>query len=202
MTRHLALELAITRRYEDGRVVDRLADVPGLTSWFDEQADLLPDAERPPGRLGEATRRDVVELRHALRSLLARAVEPEPPSHLDAAHLLPDQEAVRIVNAAAARVAVTPALDWPHDAEPVAGQRPQRAAAGDLLVAAVARATIDLLTGPSRDRLYACASPACVRYFVREHGRQRWCHAACGNRVRAARHYQRHRAANNPPPAP
>jgi predicted RNA-binding Zn ribbon-like protein len=205
MTRHLALELAITRHYQDGQAVDRLADVAGLTNWLAEQADLLSGAERadvPPGQLGEATRRDIVELRHAIRSLLARAVQPAPPSHMDAAHLLPAQDAVRVVNAAAARVPVTPCLDWPHDTEPTATQRAGGAGAADLLVAELARAAIDLLTGPLRDRLYACASPACVRYFVREHGRQRWCHAACGNRVRVARHYQRHRAPAAKPLSP
>jgi predicted RNA-binding Zn ribbon-like protein len=205
MTRHLALELAITRHYQDGQAVDRLADVAGLASWLAEQADLLSGAERadvPSGRLGEATRRDIVELRQALRSLLARAVQPAPPSHLDAAHLLPAQDAVGVVNAAAARVPVIPCLDWPHDAEPTAAPRTGRAPAADLLVAELARSAIDLLTGPLRDRLYACASPACVRYFVREHGRQRWCHAACGNRVRVARHYQRHRASTAKPLPP
>ncbi|WP_139813476.1 CGNR zinc finger domain-containing protein [Mycobacterium simiae] len=31
-------------------------------------------------------------------------------------------------------------------------------------------------------------------YFVKEHFRQQWCSAVCGNRARVARHAQRHRA--------
>jgi len=30
---------------------------------------------------------------------------------------------------------------------------------------------------------------------VKNHPRREWCSAACGNRVRAARHYRRHRKA-------
>jgi predicted RNA-binding Zn ribbon-like protein len=32
-----------------------------------------------------------------------------------------------------------------------------------------------------------------VLYFVKTHPRREWCSVACGNRVRAARHYQRGR---------
>jgi predicted RNA-binding Zn ribbon-like protein len=62
------------------------------------------------------------------------------------------------------------------------------------LTATLARAAIDFLTGPQRERLRACAAPRCVRYFVKAHGRQEWCKPSCGNRARVARHYRRHRA--------
>ncbi|MFI9597778.1 CGNR zinc finger domain-containing protein [Nonomuraea sp. NPDC052265] len=57
-----------------------------------------------------------------------------------------------------------------------------------------ARAAIDFLSGPQREHLRACNAPRCVRYFVKSHGRQEWCKPSCGNRARAARHYQRHNA--------
>jgi predicted RNA-binding Zn ribbon-like protein len=53
--------------------------------------------------------------------------------------------------------------------------------------------TIELLTGDERPRLRACNAPGCVLYFVKDHPRRQWCSNACGNRARAARHYQRHR---------
>ncbi|MEV3984529.1 CGNR zinc finger domain-containing protein [Nonomuraea sp. NPDC049758] len=62
------------------------------------------------------------------------------------------------------------------------------------LIAALARAAIEFLSGPQRERLRACNAPRCVRYFVKSHGRQEWCKPSCGNRARAARHYQRHNA--------
>lgn len=40
-----------------------------------------------------------------------------------------------------------------------------------------------------------CAAPSCVMYFVADRPRRQWCCAACGNRARVARHYQRQLAA-------
>jgi predicted RNA-binding Zn ribbon-like protein len=60
------------------------------------------------------------------------------------------------------------------------------------LIATLARAAIDFLSGPHREQLRACNAPRCVRYFVKTHGRQEWCKPSCANRARAARHYQRH----------
>ena len=54
-------------------------------------------------------------------------------------------------------------------------------------------AAVRLFTGPERESLRACHAPGCVLYFVKSHPRREWCSVACGNRVRAARHYQRAR---------
>ncbi|MFD4207361.1 CGNR zinc finger domain-containing protein [Micromonospora tulbaghiae] len=62
------------------------------------------------------------------------------------------------------------------------------------LTAALARAAVDFLASPERERLRACPAPRCVRYFLQEHARQQWCKPSCGNRARVARHYQRHQA--------
>jgi predicted RNA-binding Zn ribbon-like protein len=56
---------------------------------------------------------------------------------------------------------------------------------------AVAQDAIELLTGPEATTLRACHAPGCVLYFVKTHPRREWCSEACGNRVRAARHYRR-----------
>jgi predicted RNA-binding Zn ribbon-like protein len=58
-------------------------------------------------------------------------------------------------------------------------------------LARVAEQAIDLLSGPDADRLRACYAPGCVLYFVAAHTRRAWCSVACGNRVRAARHYEK-----------
>ena len=60
-------------------------------------------------------------------------------------------------------------------------------------LAKVATDAVHLLTGPDAPRLRACQAPGCVLYFVRTHPRREWCSDACGNRTRAARHYQRKR---------
>jgi len=60
-------------------------------------------------------------------------------------------------------------------------------------LARVAEQAVALLGGGDATRLRACYAPGCVLYFVKTHPRREWCSVACGNRVRAARHYQRSR---------
>jgi predicted RNA-binding Zn ribbon-like protein len=60
-------------------------------------------------------------------------------------------------------------------------------------LSSIARHCIATLTGEDRVKLCACYAPGCVLYLVKDHPRREWCSTACGNRVRAARHYQRHR---------
>ena len=60
-------------------------------------------------------------------------------------------------------------------------------------LAQVAEQAVALLGGDDAVRLCACYAPGCVLYFVKTHPRRAWCSVACGNRVRAARHYQRGR---------
>ena len=48
-----------------------------------------------------------------------------------------------------------------------------------------------LFGGPDRLLIRSCPAPGCVLYFLREHPRREWCSTTCGNRVRAARHYDR-----------
>jgi predicted RNA-binding Zn ribbon-like protein len=60
-------------------------------------------------------------------------------------------------------------------------------------LAQVAEQAIGLLGGEGAARLRACYAQGCVLYFAKTHPRREWCSVACGNRVRAARHYQRAR---------
>jgi predicted RNA-binding Zn ribbon-like protein len=60
-------------------------------------------------------------------------------------------------------------------------------------LARVAEQAAGLLGGEDAARLRACYAPGCVLYFIKTHPRREWCSVACGNRVRAARHYQRAR---------
>ncbi|WP_307830547.1 CGNR zinc finger domain-containing protein [Lentzea nigeriaca] len=60
-------------------------------------------------------------------------------------------------------------------------------------LAAIAAEAVELFTGENRVLLRACYAPGCVLYFVKDHPRREWCSPACGNRVRAARHYRRNR---------
>ncbi|HEY0937513.1 MAG TPA: CGNR zinc finger domain-containing protein, partial [Trebonia sp.] len=58
-------------------------------------------------------------------------------------------------------------------------------------LAQVAALAVELLGGPGAGELRACYAPGCVLYFVKTHPRREWCSVACGNRTRAARHYQK-----------
>ncbi|MFJ2718132.1 ABATE domain-containing protein [Streptomyces sp. NPDC087437] len=141
----------------------------------------------------EDLRLQIVELRRATRALFARAVSPAPPSPADARRLMPADQALAHLNAVAAREPVAPRLDWPREGTPVARIFSTESDPKVLLVATLARAAIDFLSGPQRERLRACTAPRCVRYFVQGHGRQELCKPSCGNRARAARHYRRQR---------
>lgn len=197
MERWLALELASTIRHDgDGGVTDDLATVDGITRWTHAQEGLLP----PHVRAAELTadedlRREVTELRRAVRALFARAVSPAPPSPADAGHLMPADKALAHLNAIAAGQLVAPQLEWPPEGTPAARLLTEERDQHVNLLTALARAAIDFLSGPQREQLRACTAPRCVRYFVKNHGRQEWCKASCGNRARAARHYRRHRVA-------
>lgn len=110
--------------------------------------------------------------------------------------------AVAHLNTAAAREPVAPQMDWPLEGVPGARLLSAENDPHVRLVAALARAAIDFLSGPQRTRLRSCTAPRCVRYFVKSHGRQEWCKPSCGNRARAARHYRRRRTAADGASAP
>ncbi|TDC75417.1 CGNR zinc finger domain-containing protein [Streptomyces hainanensis] len=197
MERWLALELASTIRHDgDGGVTDDLATPQGTTRWIRERTDLLADA-LPAGGLtaDEALRSEITELRRAVRALFARGVAPGPASSADARVLMSADEALAHLNDVAAREPVVPRLEWPPGGAPTARLLSAERDPGVRLVAALARAAVDFLSGPQRGRLRACTAPRCVRYFVKSHGRQEWCKPSCGNRARAARHYRRQRLA-------
>lgn len=60
-------------------------------------------------------------------------------------------------------------------------------------LAQLAEAAIDLLSGPDVGKIRACGGPGCRMLFLARHPRRQWCSPEiCGNRVRVARHYQRH----------
>jgi predicted RNA-binding Zn ribbon-like protein len=183
----LTLDLALTLRHDgDGGVADDLTDLSGLTAWLHAHPGLAPTGHTADAPALTAVR----ELRAAVRTLFAHAV-PGDPSRADAGRLLPVQEAVAHLNAAAARVPTVPVLDWPEGAQPVVQHRP--AQGEDDLTAVLARAALAFLASPAREKLRACHAPRCVRYFLKDHPRQEWCKPSCGNRARVARHHERHK---------
>ncbi|WP_243741153.1 ABATE domain-containing protein [Streptomyces sp. 8K308] len=178
----LVLGLVNTVRHDGhGGVADDLADVGGFGDW-------VAGCGVGVVVVDERLRGEVVALRRAVRALFARAVRPGPASSADAGRLMPEAEAVALLNERAARAPGVPQLEWSAEAD---APRARFVAGEPEFGATLARAAIDFLAGPDLARLRACTAPRCVRYFLKGHGRQEWCKPSCGNRARAARHYQR-----------
>ncbi|MFH9294216.1 CGNR zinc finger domain-containing protein [Streptomyces sp. NPDC017520] len=189
------MELVSTIRHDgDGGVLDDLDTVRGAQRWLQQQPGLPAVATATGGLVvDEELRAAVVGVRRAVRALFARVVSPAPPSPADAHRLMPADEALARLNAAAAREPVAPQLRWPDGGAPAVRLLSAEADPRVRLVAALARDAVDFLGGPECERLRACHAPRCVRYFIKSHGRQEWCKPSCGNRARVARHYERTR---------
>ncbi|MBB5959978.1 putative RNA-binding Zn ribbon-like protein [Saccharothrix tamanrassetensis] len=172
-----ALEFAGTVRHDGhGGLTDDLATVHGLASWAGVDAT------------SEDLRLKVVELRWAVRSLFAHAVDAD--ERIDTPYLMPLDEALRLVNETAARVPRAARLEWE---EPLRMRYVDSATDGERLLAELATDAIEFLASGERAELRACPSPRCIRYFVKAHPRQQWCKPSCGNRARVSRHYHRAR---------
>ncbi|MFD3960837.1 MULTISPECIES: CGNR zinc finger domain-containing protein [Streptomyces] len=190
----MALASTIHHGGDDG-IVDDLDTVRGVARWLQQQSENLAGEGLAAGDLvaDEELRDAIIGVRRAVRALFARVVSPAPPSPADAHRLMPADEALAHLNAAAAREPVAPQLHWPAEGAPAARLLSAEADPHVRLVAALARDAVDFLSGPEREQLRACHAPRCVRYFLKSHGRQEWCKPSCGNRARVARHYERTR---------
>ncbi|MEV0385213.1 ABATE domain-containing protein [Nonomuraea sp. NPDC050643] len=190
MPSSLTLEFAGTIRADRSGPIDTLADADGLTRWAREHAAALGTG--PGFTASEDLWRQTVRLRQAVRALLAEAVAPEPPSRADAAGLPGFAPSLALVNATALAAPTAPQLSW--DGTPVLVTVPALETDESVrLRARLATAAVEFLAGPDLALLRTCQAPRCVLYFVKEHPRQEWCSTACGNRARAARHYQEHK---------
>lgn len=172
----LALDLVNTRTTAG----DLLATPDGLRAWLDLEATRLPDA----GPL------DIHDVRtvHAVREHIAGAVERARHGGRPAA-----ADLTALNDAQRAAPAITE-LTW--DGAAVTAARRRTGPPGARLAGWLAEAAADLLADPSVTRIRQCEADDCVLLFLPAHPRRRWCSAArCGNRVRVARHYQRHKPA-------
>ncbi|GIH03532.1 hypothetical protein Rhe02_15990 [Rhizocola hellebori] len=179
MDNPLALSLVSTIRHDgNGGVADDLPGPAELTAWVrSHETDLGPWAAGFVAK--DRVWREIIALRQAVRTLFYHAAgRPNDPR----------DPALILINDTASRVPPKRILQWAPGTEPtVKAVVPQ-----EDLPAALAQAAIDFLGGPLSRELRACPAPRCVRFFVREHGRQEFCKPSCSNRARAARHYEKH----------
>jgi predicted RNA-binding Zn ribbon-like protein len=190
----LPVELMNTIWADRDGVHDSLADPDEALAWLSAVASrtgLPADGDLAPRRTGDRARLALAlrSLRDALRRLAADATHDDRPAA--ASPTTGIRAAAAEVNRAAAAAPRWLAIELAEGASPRRVTRSARPAP-DAAVSQIADAAVDLLTGPERGSLRACHAPGCVLYFVRQHPRREWCSAACGNRARVARHYQRH----------
>jgi predicted RNA-binding Zn ribbon-like protein len=157
-----------------------------LHEWLAAVTDYEPAAFAVPSAAELAQAR---ALRDAMRRLAAFCIDDRRPHAQSPVETVDD--AVAAVNAAVAQRAQAQLAirDGRLQREQVQVGTAFCAALGDL-----AHDGVDLLTGPDAVKLRACHAPGCVLYFMRSHPRREWCSDSCGNRARAARHYERVRA--------
>jgi predicted RNA-binding Zn ribbon-like protein len=164
-------------------VHDALTTTGDLRAWLAAAHPGLDQPDPGPGDLDSFR-----ALRDALRRLAALVTSDTRPAAASATTDI--GQAVADVNHAVAQAPIWPQLAYHGGSlRPAAGGG---ATSARRALSSIARQAIGLLTGQDGITLRACYAPGCVLYFTRDHPRRQWCSAACGNRARAARHYQRH----------
>jgi len=166
----------------DGRH-DDLRTAADVDAWLDAVGLDRAGAPANDGELATAR-----ALRDAVRTLAAYVTADDRPGAAAAAEQV--GAALDLVNATAAELPASRLAlrDGRLEVGAPSGASPVTTA-----LAGVAEQAVALLGGQDAARLRACYAPGCVLYFVKTHPRRAWCSVACGNRVRAARHYQRAR---------
>lgn len=167
---------------------DVLSTTANLSAWL---AAVTPDAPAPDPNPDDLVR--FRTLRDALRRLAATLTDDSRPAAASATTDV--DQAVADVNDAAQHAPTWPQLA--HHQGDLIQTTEGLATPAKRTLSLIAQDAIKLLTGDVRVRLRACYAPGCVLYFVKSHPRREWCSTACGNRARAARHYQRHRTASD-----
>ncbi|MCP2167929.1 CGNR zinc finger domain-containing protein [Goodfellowiella coeruleoviolacea] len=163
---------------------DLLATPADLRTWLTLQADRFDEARDFAAT--EPTANDVAAVRR-VRDHAARVLDHVRRGRRPAAD---DLSALNQFQRAAPTVTE---LDWGGEA--VTATRRRIGTPGEQLAAWLAEAAAEFLADPAVTRVRECAADDCVMLFLPTHPRRRWCSASrCGNRVRVARHYQRHKS--------
>ena len=173
-----ALALVNTRHNSAGGMVDRIERPEDAIAWLVDHKLLPSETAMPAARLV-----GLYELRDAVRAVFVASIDGS----------VPPEQVVATVNRAAAAVPTAPSLSWAAPARPAVHLQEIGGDALARALATVARDAIDAVCGKRAGALLECEAPGCMRLLERDHNRRRWCSTACGDRVRAARYYARHR---------
>lgn len=176
---HPIVDFLNTEMVSEGKAVDVLTDAEALRSWL-VQADLAtkggPPAVSPPILAG------VKRLRRHIRAVTEAMAAGKRPRRRDVAVI--DRELRRGTGSLALR----------QDGSAFAfGFEPSIERAADPRFI-IARTAAEFLSAADPSRVRRCQGPRCILlyYDVTKSGTRRWCSmASCGNRQKAAAHYQR-----------
>lgn len=177
----LAVDLVNTRPADGDTRTDMLDTPQRLAAWLALEGDRLR-AETGGSVPDESDLAPVHAVRDHVEAVLHALLRGTEPA---GTHLRALTEAQRAAPAVRE-------LTW--DGEAVTAAVHRSGPLGVRLAARLAEAATDLLTDPAIGRLKRCEADHCVMLFLPAHPRRRWCSAGrCGNRMRVARYYQRHR---------
>jgi predicted RNA-binding Zn ribbon-like protein len=176
---HPGLDLFNTAAADDnGEPVELLDGFDALASWLGEAQLVTPaDVRTVPARQRPQLLRWTRRLRDAGRQVVDR----------DVARAADDRGLDAIVAVVPVRLA--------HSGVSGSNTPVEAAAPHDRIRLALALAVLDA-TRLDRSRVRRCGRQGCVLLFfdTSKNGTRRWCDmAVCGNRVKAAAHYERHR---------
>jgi predicted RNA-binding Zn ribbon-like protein len=170
------------------------ADTAGLHDDFAGPADLdawldAVGVDREDVKATHEEFQSALNLRDSVRRLAAHVTGDQRPAAASAVAYVED--ATQTVNATATARTI-PRLRLNDGLLELAAD-----SAGSPVVAGLAEVAYETqqLLGENGSQLRACYAPGCVLYFLKTHPRREWCSVACGNRARAARHYQSVRSA-------
>jgi predicted RNA-binding Zn ribbon-like protein len=200
--RSLGLALVNTELAHRGEPIDLLGDPDAALAWLTAHGlagvpASAPVAAQAPvpapapvsasapaaAGIGAADVKALRELRAAIRAAFVARIAGTP---LDAASLA-------VLNAASAGGPRAPQLTWEVDGPGRAWATPRAGQGLGVAVATIAADAIEVVSGDLGEALRACEAHGCVRIFLQDHGRRRWCSRTCGDRVRVARHYEKTR---------
>ncbi len=163
---------------------DDLATPEDVDAWLDAVGVVRADTHATDVELSLARR-----LRDAVRRLAALVTGDDSPVRQDGSDV---DAALRELNAVVTHLPTPRLVLAGNSLREDVSYRSSPVTAG---LARAARESIALLGGPEAVKLRACNAPGCVLYFMKTHPRREWCSIMCGNRARAARHYEKVRSA-------
>ncbi|USI93087.1 CGNR zinc finger domain-containing protein [Rhodococcus pyridinivorans] len=159
---------------------DLLQTPDDLRIWCAIQAHRLPELT---GDISAADVLGVRKIRDHIAAAIDRARRGQCPRAADLHALEHSQRSAPAITH----------LTWNGTA--LIAARCREGSTGHRLVAELAEAAAQLLADPAVTKIRQCDADDCVLLFLPTNPRRRWCSATlCGNRVRVARHYQRHKA--------